>query len=70
MKVDKLFAVLVLGGGMLAGCGGQPQPKADAPEATDDAPADDGDDGDEMGEGGEGEAAAGEDGEDGKCAWF
>lgn len=68
MKVDKLFAVLVLGGGMLAGCGGQPQTKPEAPEPTDEAPADDGDEGGE--EAGEGGAAAGEEGEDGKCAWF
>ncbi len=63
MKVDKLFAVLVLGGGVMAGCGGQPQTKPEAPAdaaSADEAPAD--------------EAPASQpeagDGEAGKCAWF
>lgn len=67
MKVDKLFAVLVLGGGVMAGCGGQPQAKPEAPggessanDTADERPAD---------ETPASQPEAG-DGEAGKCAWF
>lgn len=69
MKVDKLFGVLVLGGGLMAGCGGQPAPMP-SEESPAVAPADD------AAEPAEGDAAggpageAGADGESGKCAWY
>lgn len=66
MKVDKLFAVLVVGGGMMAGCGGAPkaQPEeAPASAPADEAPAED------AAQPASAPAAA-EDGDDGKCAWF
>ncbi|MGK0361036.1 MAG: hypothetical protein ACI9U2_003354 [Bradymonadia bacterium] len=63
MKVDKLFTVLVMGGGILAGCGAT-QPKADpkpadtaeAPAPTEAAPAS--------------AAADTADGAPAKCAWY
>jgi len=67
MKVDKLFAVLVIGGGMMAGCGGQPQTMPEASDASaEEAP----DEAEQAPASAPAAGEAGADGKDGKCAWY
>ena len=71
MKIEKLFRVLVVGGALMAGCGGAPAvpdevptEKPAAPAESDEAPASD--DADKPAT----EEDKKEDGKDGICTWF
>ncbi len=75
MKIEKLFNVLVVGGALMAGCGGVPAVPDEMPIGTPEVPATapasdakDAPEGDDAQKPADGEKKA--DGEDGSCAWF